>query len=75
MTKQQYENKTMKSPSAICGKYGHWKKEHLEDGSPPSGVKSVDKPKFVSCNSDYRGHHNNNTQNKKTLSFSNHYMA
>lgn len=42
--KEPYGKKTMKSRCDICGKYGHEKNEHLEDGSFPAGVKSVDKP-------------------------------
>ncbi len=36
--------KTMKYPCKKCGMYGHWKNEHLSDGSLPKGVKSFEKP-------------------------------
>lgn len=68
MTKKQYESKTMKSPCAIFGKYGHWKNEHLQDCSLSHGVKSVDKPKSDSVSSDGEGHQCNN-QSKKSVSF------
>lgn len=38
MTKEMYEHKTIMSPSAICSTYGHWKHEHLADGSLPAHV-------------------------------------
>lgn len=65
-TREQYEKRIMKSPCAICGKFGHWKNEHLKDGSLPPDVKSVDKP---SSNEANFASSKNGT--KKTVSFSN----
>ena len=70
MTRDQYEQKTMKSPCAICGKYGHWKNEHLPDGSLPQGVKSVDKINQNNKTENEQKHENTNS-NRKTVSFSN----
>ena len=35
---------TMKFPCNICGKYGHWKRNHNRDGSLPPHVKALDSP-------------------------------
>lgn len=43
MTPEQYKLKIMKSPYAICRKYGHRKNQHLADSLLPAGAKSVEK--------------------------------
>lgn len=73
MTKEQYEAKTMKSPCAICGKYGHWKREHLPDGSLPAHAKAVDKPSKENPQPYYSDEKTNenggSSKSKKTVSF------
>lgn len=74
MTKKQYEAKTMKSPCAICGKYGHWKREHLPDGSLPAHVKAVEKPSKDNPQPHYSDDKTNeyggSSKSNKTVSFS-----
>lgn len=74
MTKEQNQAKTIKSPCVTCGKYGHWKNEHLEDDSLPANVKSVDKPSNVKPlqNYNYVSKNNgsgNSSKSNKTVSF------
>lgn len=68
ITQEQYQLKTMKSPCPICGKYGHWKKENLADGSLSGSVKSVDRPKHNPDDSSNQTNGQSSSQ-KKTVSF------
>lgn len=65
MTKEVYENKAMKYPCGMCGKYGHWKIEHHFDGSLPPGIRSVDKP----AKDKVKAHVSEQRSKPKTVSF------
>lgn len=41
---------SMKYPCDLCGKYGHWKRNHSPDSSLPSHYKSLDSPLTSSAN-------------------------
>ena len=41
-SKAEYEALKMKHPCNMCGKYGHWVRDHNSDGTLPHGTKSVE---------------------------------
>lgn len=62
-SKAEYETFKMKHPCNLCGHYGHWLRDHNDDGSLPATMKSVsskrqsfteadvaEKKHIVSCN-------------------------
>ena len=63
---------SMKYPCDICGKYGHWKRNHNHDGSLPSHVKSFDAPHGSSASgsrSNGDSEDRKDKSKKKTISF------
>lgn len=68
---------TMKYLCDTCGKYGHWKRNHMADGSLPPGVKSLNTPQVQTEHSSRQSNSENqnygdsssNENKKKTLSF------